>query len=405
MSGPLDGVRVLELCDDVAGAYAGLIVADEGASVIKVEPVDGDPLRHVGSHQAGDSRLFQALNRGKQSVVVDLSNGQDEVLDRLLASVDVVLVSLSAAEREALAIRFEDLETTHPRLIYVSVTPFGEDTTHVTETKSPLVLQAFSGLMAAEGKSAPDGTPAPIVSVDMAARAAGIFGALGIAGALLHRERTGRGQQVMLSQLAAALYLQGGRAADIPPADAARDAGRARRLEMKANGLNFAEQMAARRAAAAAMSGSVFYRAFNTADGAVFLGALSRPLRDRARRAMRTNFLHRDDPAWDPQDAEFMARAAEEAAAIVAGFRDLTTAQWLERCDADNVPAGEVVFPEDLAASEQAIANEYIVSVEGAETQQQAASTARFSRHSPTYRAAPGLGADTSAVLASLDHA
>ncbi len=403
MSGPLTGVRVLELCDDVAGAYAGLIVADEGANVIKVEPAAGDPLRHVESHAEGDSRLFQALNRGKQSVVVDLTNGRDSVLDRLLSSVDVFLVSVGAREREALKLRYEELNATHPRLIYVGITPFGEDATHAPDTKSPLVLQAFSGLMAAEGKSAADGTPAPIVSVDMPARAAGLFGALGIAGALLHRERTGRGQEVTLSQLASALFLQGGRAADIPPADAARDAGRARRVEMKANGLNFAEQMAARRAAAAAMSGSVFYRAFNTADGAVFLGALSRPLRDRARRAMRTNFLHRDDPAWDPQDAEFMARATEEAATIVAGFRELTTAQWLERCDAENVPAGDVVFPEDLAASAQAIANEYIVAVDGDESQRQAAATARFSRHEMTYRAAPRLGEHTDEVVSSLE--
>ena len=177
---------------------------------------------------------------------------------------------------------------------------------------------------------------------------------------------------------------------------------------MKAAGMNFAEQMAARRAAAAAMSGSVFYRAFNTADGAVFLGALSRPLRDRARRAMRTDFLHRDAPDWDPQNAATMARMARASAAIVEGFRDLTTAEWLERCEAENVPAGEVVFPEDLSTDEQALANDYIVAVKGGtdESQRQVAATARFSRHpSPDFRQAPALGADTEIVLAALDGA
>ena len=202
MTGPLDGVRVLEICDDLAGAYAGQIVADEGASVIKVEPPSGDPLRHVESFSADESRLFHSLNRGKQSVVIDLRAARDAVLDRLLASVDVLIVSIGEADRERLRIRFKDLEAAHPRLVYVSVTAFGEDTSHAPQTKSGLVLQAFSGLMAAEGKSEADGRPAPIVSTDMPARAAGLFAALGIAAALLHRERTGRGQEVTASQLA-----------------------------------------------------------------------------------------------------------------------------------------------------------------------------------------------------------
>jgi crotonobetainyl-CoA:carnitine CoA-transferase CaiB-like acyl-CoA transferase len=271
-----------------------------------------------------------------------------------------------------------------------------------------LCLQAFSGLMAAEQKQLEDGAPAAIVSTDMVERAAGIFAALGVSAALLHRRRTGSGQAVKLSKLAVAGYLQGARTGDVPAADArVRNPARDRLLAIRAEGGSYAEQLTAR-AAIVAVPSQVFYRAYRTLDGAVFIGALSAPLRGRARRAMETDFLHRDDPNWDPEDPQFLAYCLAQQTEIEARFRSRTTEEWIARCEAEKVPVGEVVFPEDLADSEQAHANNLMVWVDHptAGRQLQAAPCIRFRRHpKPEPAGAPTLGQHSADLLSSgLEH-
>jgi len=391
--GPLDGLTIVELASDLAGAAAGQIMTDEGATVIKIEPPGGDPLR-----RADGSRLFQTLNRGKHSVVLDFygatSVASREELGRLLARADAVIASWPRAQRDAAGADYPAVRARNPAIVYVSLCPFGERGEWAERPSNALVMQAISGLMGAEGKTA-DGVPTPLVATDMTGRSAGILAALGVSAGLFFRERTGIGQKIDISELAVAAFLQTGRTAEIPAADSrlrnpARDNVRA----LRAAGASYAAQHAARQAGLPIAFGP-FYRGFVTADGAVFVGALSRGLRDRARRAFGTTLLHRDDPRWDPNDAAFVAECRAEEARIEQRFRAAPSAHWVQRCEAENVPVGAVAFPEDLASSPQAIANDYFVPVpdDTARPQQQAAPFIRFGRFpAPSPAGAPTLG-------------
>jgi crotonobetainyl-CoA:carnitine CoA-transferase CaiB-like acyl-CoA transferase len=405
MQGPLRGVRVIELAQDLAGAFAGQILADQGAEVIKIEPPQGDPLRHCGAYAEGESRLFQSLNRGKRSVVLDLADTNSHTaLRRMVMAAHVLVTTFAAADLQTLGLQYHAIKDA-PRLVHAHVSALGEHGPWSVAPMGPLCLQAFSGLMATEGKRLEDGSPAAIVSTDMVARATGVFTALGVSAALLHRHRTGRGQAVKLSKLAVSLFLQGPRTGDVPAADdRVRNPARDRMLAIRAEGGSFAELLAARGPIVNVPS-QVFYRAYNTSDGAVFIGALSAPLRARARRAMETEFLHRDDPNWNPDDPDFLAYCAAQQAEIEERFRSRTTAEWIARCEAENVPAGEVAFPEDLAESEQAHANELMVWVDHptAGRQLQAAPFIRFRRHAkPELSGSPTLGQDNADLTAPL---
>lgn len=384
MAGPLRGIRVVELAHDLCGAFAGQILADEGAEVIKIEPPEGDPLRRHEPYAEGESRLFQSVNRGKRSVVLDLRDpAAVEALRRAVAGADALVTTFSDRSLDMLGLNATDLQARSPQLVAVLVSALGTSGPWADAAMGPLCLQAFSGLMAAEGKVLDDGAPAAIASTDMIERCAGIYAALGASAALLGRRRSGRGDVVRLSKLAVAMFLQGGRTGDVPAVDdRVRNPARDHMLALHAAGAGFAERKAAR-SPIVAIPSQVFYRAYNTSDGAVFIGALSAPLRARARRAMETDFLHRDDPNWNPDDPAFLAHCAARQAEIEAHLASRTTAEWIARCEAENVPAGEVVFPEDLADSEQAHANDLMVWVqhETAGRQLQAAPFIRFRRH------------------------
>ena len=407
VDGPLNGVRVLELAEDLAAAFAGQIVADQGADVIKVERPQGDPLREYSPYAPGESKLFQSLGRGKKSVVVDVGDdaGRD-VVRRLAARSDVVITSLPRSVLGWLGVDYDSVKQKNDAVVYVELSAFGTRGPWAGHAGNDLVMQAFTGLMASENKRLDDGAPAAIRSTQMPARTAGIVAALGVSTGLYYRKRTGKGQHIETSQLVTALAVQAGRTSSNPPADErTRTPGLVRLRKAREDQAGFDAIQQARTSVRAGV-GNIFYRAYQSNDGAVFIGALSRPLRDRARRALETDFMARDDPSWDPTDPEAQKYAEEQVRLVEERFRRYSTEEWEARCDAQNVPVGEVVFPEDLADSEQARANHYIVEVEHetAGTQQHVAPVAKFNAFPlPKIEGAPSLGRDTEAVLKELE--
>lgn len=407
VEGPLNGVRVLELAEDLAGAFAGQIVADQGAEVIKVERPQGDPLRTYSAYAPGESKLFQSLNRGKKSVVVDVEADRGrEVIRKIAARADVVLTSLTRPTLERIGADYESVRESNGEVVYVELSAFGTKGSWADRAGNDLVMQAYTGLMASENKRLADLAPAAIRSTQTPARTAAIIAALGVSTGLFHRERTGKGQHIETSQLVTALAVQAGRTSTNPPADERNRTPGIERLRDAREAHEGFDAIQAARGSMRQVVGNIFYRAFQTKDGAVFIGALSQPLRARARRAMETEYLHRDDPNFDPTNPETVKYAQEQVALVEERFREYTTAEWEARCDAENVPVGEVVFPEDLAQSEQAKANHYILEVEHetAGTQLHVAPIARFNAFPvPKIEGAPSLGRDTDDVLKSLD--
>lgn len=188
---PLAGIRVLDLSRVLAGPYCTALLADLGAQVIKIEPPQGDDYRHIGPFTDGESALFALNNRGKQSLALDLKQPQDLALARdLAARVDVVVENFRPGVAARLGLGAEALRAANPRLIYCSISGFGQAGPYRDLPAYDLVVQAMSGLMAATGEEG----GAPLKSGEsLADLIAGLFASWSIMAALVQRNGSGQG--------------------------------------------------------------------------------------------------------------------------------------------------------------------------------------------------------------------
>lgn len=208
-SGPLAGVKVLDLSAYIAGPYGCTLLADQGADVIKVEPPAGDNLRQYPSTLIGENRAFLGVNRSKQGLVLDLKRADDvSVLHELVAEADVLVHNFRPGVPERLCIEHERLEALNPRLIYCAVTGYGEEGPMRYRAGYDQVLQAMTGMCVLQGK--PDGPPELTYGSPVDYYAAAMVAA-GVASALFERERSGKGQYVGVSLLRSALAMQSAR--------------------------------------------------------------------------------------------------------------------------------------------------------------------------------------------------
>jgi len=205
--GALEGVVVIELARTLAGEFAGGLLADLGATVIKVEPASGSPLRKRGAGIAGeDSLYFQSENRGKYSVLADLADFTREPwLAKLLASADALVEDLGPGRLESAGLSPDALRETNPRLVVLRVSPFGQTGPLAGERGDDRIAQAYSGVQFATGF--PDRPPIP-VTVPLADCWTGIHGASGLLMAIFHARRGGCGQVVDIGLYQTGLRMQ-----------------------------------------------------------------------------------------------------------------------------------------------------------------------------------------------------
>lgn len=194
MSGPLCGLRVLDFTRVLSGPFATALLADLGAEVVKVEAPQGDDYRHIGPFRSGESALFQLVNRNKLGVVLNLREpSAQEVVRRLAAVADVVVENFRPGVAARLGIGYATLAAANPRLVYASISGFGQTGGRRDLPAFDLVAQAMSGLMAMTGD--PTGPPTR-VGESVGDLAAGLFCSWAILAALYERERTGLGRQI-----------------------------------------------------------------------------------------------------------------------------------------------------------------------------------------------------------------
>jgi crotonobetainyl-CoA:carnitine CoA-transferase CaiB-like acyl-CoA transferase len=206
MSYPLQGVRILELGQIIAGTYGSQVLSDLGAEVIKVETPDGDLGRNPSvAPYRGVSGLFLTLNRNKQSIVINLKtqSGRSTFYDLVKIS-DVVVDNFRPGVLERLQIDYATLSRINPRIIQCSVTGFGSEGAYKNVPALDINIQAISGHMAITGEP---GRPPVRVGIPIADLSGGIFSCKGILAALFDRERTGKGRRVELSMFDAMLNL------------------------------------------------------------------------------------------------------------------------------------------------------------------------------------------------------
>ncbi len=191
---PLDGVRVLDFTRVLAGPYCTALMADLGADVIKVEATQGDDYRHIGPFRDGESLLFQSINRGKRSITLNLKSDEDIAkIRQLLADTDVLVENFRPGVMEKLGLGFQELSAAFPKLVYVSVSGFGQTGSNTARPAYDIIIQAMSGLMDVTGE--PDGTPT-MIGEALGDVAGGLFAAWGTMVALFDRSRTGKGRHV-----------------------------------------------------------------------------------------------------------------------------------------------------------------------------------------------------------------
>ena len=189
------GLRVLELAAVIAGPFAGMVLADLGADVIKVEnPHGGDDARRMPPQQHGESTLFMSMNRNKRSLALDLKSatGRDAVL-KLAAQVDVVIESYKPGVSDRLGIGYSEMRKRNPALIYCSVSAFGESPAGRDLPGYDPLIQAFSGLMSMTGDAS---APPARVAASVIDLSTGMWAAMGIMAALAQRQRSGEGRYV-----------------------------------------------------------------------------------------------------------------------------------------------------------------------------------------------------------------
>ena len=204
MSGPFSGLLVLDLTRVLAGPYAALIMAELGARVIKIEPPEGDDARRYGPFVTGEggiakSGYFMSINRGKESIALDLKKQDDRaIFEALLVRADVLIENYRGGTMEKLGYGWESLKEKYPRLIYSAVSGFGHTGPYATRPAYDMVVQAMGGIMSLTGHP---GGPPTRVGTSIGDLTAALFGTVGIASALYDRERIGRGQKVDVGML------------------------------------------------------------------------------------------------------------------------------------------------------------------------------------------------------------
>ncbi len=202
-TGPLTGLRIVDFTRVLSGPFCTALLADLGAEVIKVEPPQGDDYRAIGPMRHGESALFNVMNRNKHSVVLDLKLPDAQALAReLCATADVVVENFRPGVAEKLGIGYEAVRTINPRVVYASISGFGQTGPAAHRPAYDIVLQAMSGLMEATGS--PDGPPT-LVGEAVSDVVSGLFASWGVLAALLGRERNGQGTHVDVAMLDATL--------------------------------------------------------------------------------------------------------------------------------------------------------------------------------------------------------
>ena len=319
MTPPLDGVRVVDLTQVMAGPFCTMLLADLGADVIKVEPPGGDLSRTMGGrrlHMKGkDHAPFIALNRNKRSVVLDLKVPADR--DRLLALVadaDVLVENFRPGVAERLGVGYATVSARNSRLVYASISGFGHTGPWADRPGFDLIAQGMSGVMSVTGR--PDETPVKC-GIPVSDLGAGLFAANGIQAALLAREKTGRGQHVETSLFEAALGLSVWEATEFwATGESPRPLGSAHRL-------------------------SAPYQAFHASDGFLTIAALTTPHWEKLCEVI--------DRADLPLDARYLSNA-DRLANIDSLVHEIELAlsghsvdEWVDRLLAAGIPCGPIL--------------------------------------------------------------
>tara|TARA_B100000809_G_scaffold166939_1_gene164288 strand:+ start:434 stop:1705 length:1272 start_codon:yes stop_codon:yes gene_type:complete len=406
MPGPLDGVKVVDFTEIIAGPLAGRLLADLGADVIKVEPPWGEPWRLTQRFTDTESRTFMTYNRGKRSLPLNLTKPSSaEILKKLIPEMDIALVNFRPDVAVKLGVDYETLSEINPRLIYCELTAYGREGPDADRPGYDMIVQGMTGMVSSETKTL-DGVPSWVWSSPLIDTSAGIAMAWTVCAALYARERTGVGQKIETSLLASALNLMGARFLHVENLDKETRAKTINDLDkMRHDGATYDDMVAVSPGSRRREHhGNLYYRIYYTSDSPISVGCLSDPLR---RRLLEVLELTDEglEPGWNPllPESRAYSLALEKTAEDLIASRP--SAEWLQLFETRAIPAGPVRFIEELFEDEQVVANGLVTDVEHSTegTVKMMGLLAHFLGTVPTPPvASPALGQHAAEILQSL---
>lgn len=374
MPGPLHGYRVIDLTMMIAGPLATMILADQGADVIKVEPPGrGDQTRAAGNKSGGLSSSFLNNNRNKRSIAIDLKrqDGRDALL-RLAAGADVFVQNFRPGVVERLGIGEAAIRAVAPRIVYVSISGFGETGPYVAKPVFDPIIQAVSGLASIQGGS--DKSRPRLVRTIVPDKTTALTAAQAVTAALLARERTGEGQHVRLSMLDSVLAFL---------------------WSSDMGGQTYVgREVSAQRAA------SYIDLIYETKDGHMSVSVMSDgQWATLARVAEKPEWL--DDPRFKTMELRDL-NIDDRLALIQSVLETRSTAEWLALLEPAGVPCAPVLTRGEVIAHPQTAANGILVETDHpvAGRLRQTRAAARFAGTPAEHRfGAPTLGQHTAEIL------
>lgn len=409
MAGALEGIRVLEFSQIIAAPFCGMLLSDMGAEVIKVEPIEGEPWRVFAQFIPGESKTFISLNRGKKSLPLDITSSEGKrIIHELVNEIDVVIVNYRPDVPYRSGIDYETLSAINPRLVYCENTAFGRQGPDSYRPGYDIIIQAMSGLMAAENKVL-NGVPQVVSATAVADFATGIMMAYGITAALLAREKSGRGQKVEAALLATALAVQTSSFTQIDSVDALWMPKFLDDLqEARQRGATWEEMAQMRLGAMPTQAvGNIYYRTYKTKDSYLAVGCLSLSLRRKMAGVLEIHDPRITNPGLDLTSPEVRERLTALVGEVEARFERRTTHEWLTLLDAAGVPAGPVRFVQELFDDPQVLANDFVAELEHplAGHLRMVGPTLKMSGTPMQIQgASPPLGQDTDEILTTLGY-
>ena len=332
----LDGIVVLDATQVMAGPYCAMLLADMGARVIKVEPPAGDSTRAMAGARGNDSAAFNAVNRGKHGIVLDLNHEKGRaVFTRLARMSDILVENYRPGVMKKLGVDYDALRAENPRLIYASISGHGQTGPWAAKGGFDLIAQGLSGIMSVTGTAEGEPVKAGVPLTDLGA---GLFALIGILAALHHRAKTGQGQHVDTALVDAGLALSVWEVTEyFASAQPPRPLGTAHRM-------------------------SAPYQAFRCADGHITIGAAN----DR-NFAKLARVLGRHEWTGDPRFATDHQRVAhrEELAGLIEQITSKEPrAFWIDELEKAGIPCGPILNYQEALATPQAVARDMTISVE-----------------------------------------
>ena len=371
----LSNIRVLDVTQVMAGPFCAMLLCDMGADVIKLEPPSGDATRHWGGGQGSDTPAFNAVNRGKQSIAIDLKTDDGRAIARQLATaVDVLVENYRPGVMASLGLGYSTLRESNRGLVYASISGYGQTGPGAAKGGFDLVAQGVSGIMSVTGEPMRAPMKAGVPVTDLGA---GLFATVGILAALHHRAVTGEGQWVDTSLVEAGVAMSVWEAAEFfSTGQAPRQFGSAHRT-------------------------SAPYQAIKCADGYITLGAANDRLFTRL-----CGLLGRPEWVDDPRFSTNASRVTHHE--VLANEIEALTCHhprtwWIQRMEAEGIPCGPINSYAEVFDDPQVIARDMVQ-----ETEHPAlgrfktlGSPLKLSGTPLTAgRPGPQLGADTDSILA-----